>query len=136
MAYPSTTKSSGGFTVLELIVTIVFLLAIGTVFLVQDRNMKMDSRDSQRKIAINSMYYNLEDVYYAANHAYPTAITTDGLPGIDPELLKDPNGITIGQQNADYRYTPKDCVNGACKSYELRANLEAEADFVKDSRNK
>ena len=129
-------RNQHGFTVLELLVVIVFFAAIGTIFLIQSRNMQMANRDDNRKIAINSMYYNLEDVYYATNHAYPQALTADSIPGIDPELLKDPNGIAIGQQNSDYQYTPKNCANGQCKSYELRSNLETAADYIKDSRNK
>ena len=125
-----------GFTVLELIIVIVFLAVIGTIFLVQMRDLTVGQRDSQRKTAINAIYYNLEDVYYAANQYYPQAITADALKGVDPTLLKDPDGVMIGEQNSNYSYTPKDCTDGKCKSYELRADLEKEGDFVKDSRNK
>lgn len=128
-------KKQQGFTVLELVIVIVFLAVIGTVCVIQSRNLQISQRDSQRKTAINAMYYNLEDVYYAAHKSYPQAITADGLKGIDPSLLKDPDGVMIGEQNSDYTYTPKNCTNGQCKSYELRADLEQEADYIKDSRN-
>ncbi|MGD8373306.1 MAG: type II secretion system protein [Candidatus Woesebacteria bacterium] len=124
-----------GFTVLELIIVIVFLLVVGTVFLVQRRDLQVSSRDNQSKTAINSIYYNLEEVYYATNNAYPETLTADALKGLDPTILQDPDGVTIGEQDSTYRYEPKDCLDGLCKSYELRADLEAEADFVKESRH-
>jgi type II secretory pathway pseudopilin PulG len=129
-------RNQKGFTVLELIIAVVFLAVIGTIFLIQDRNLQISQRDSQRKMAINAIYYNLEDVYYTAHSAYPQAITSDALPGVDPTILKDPDGVMIGAQNSNYTYTPKNCTNGACKSYVLRSTLEQEADYVKNSRNK
>ncbi|HSE61346.1 MAG TPA: type II secretion system protein [Candidatus Saccharimonadales bacterium] len=125
-----------GFTVLELIIAIVFLLIAGTIFYVQKRDLEVAKRDSDRKTAINQLYYNLEDVYYPANKTYPEKLTADGLKGVDPQILKDPRGITVGDYGSDYRYEPKDCKDGKCKSYILTANLEAEADFTKNSRNK
>jgi Tfp pilus assembly protein PilE len=130
-----TTSSQRGFTVLELIIAIVFVLVAGTVFYVQKRDLEVQARDSTRKTAINAVYYNLEDVYYAANHAYPQKLTSDQLKGLDPSLLKDPEGVAVGEQNSDYSYDAKDCTDGKCKSYTLRANLEHEADYTKTSRN-
>lgn len=125
-----------GFTVLELIVAIVFLVAVGLVFFVQQRNLNIAARDSQRKMAINEIYYNLEDVYYPSYQAYPEHLTADQLKGVDPGALKDPNGITVGDYGSDYRYEPKDCTSGKCKSYTLTSKLEHEADYTKTSRNK
>jgi prepilin-type N-terminal cleavage/methylation domain-containing protein len=125
-----------GFTVLELLVAIVFLIAAGTVFFIQKRDLEVAARDSARKTAINAMYYNLEDVFYPANNGYPEHLTADQLKGLDPTILKDPNGKTIGDYGSDYRYDTKDCGNGLCKSYTLTATLEHEGNYVKDSRNK
>lgn len=122
-----------GFTVLELIIAVVFLLAAGTIFFIQKRDLEMANRDSQRKTAVNAIYYNLEYVYYPTLSGYPEHLTTDGLKGLDPGTLKDPNGKAVGDQGSDYAYTPKDCTNGICKSYTLTANLENEADFTKNS---
>ncbi len=130
-----TTTSQRGFTVLELIIAIVFLIGAGTIFYVQKRDLEVQARDSARKTAINEIYYNLEDVYYVANHAYPQKITADVLKGIDPGVLKDPDGVSLGDKNSSYSYDPKDCANSLCKSYTLTANLEHEADYVKTSRN-
>jgi len=129
------TSRQRGFTVLELIIAIIFVLAAGTIFYVQKRDLEVQARDSDRKTAINAIYYNLEDVYYAANHAYPQKLTADQLPGLDPSILKDPEGVMISEQNSDYTYSPKDCTDGKCKSYSMTANLEHEADYTKTSRN-
>lgn len=124
-----------GFTVIELIVAVVFLLVAGTFFFIQKRDLEVASRDTIRKTAINSMYYTLEDVYYPANTGYPEHLTADQLKGLDPSELKDPGGKAVGQEGSDYAYTPKDCTDGKCKSYTLTANLENEADYIKTSRN-
>lgn len=124
-----------GFTVLELIIAIVFVAVAGTVFYVQKRDLEVQARDSTRKTAVNAMYYNLEDVFYATNKSYPEKLTADQLKGLDPSILKDPEDVAVGEQNSDYSYEPKDCTDGRCKSYTLRANLEHEADYTKSSRN-
>lgn len=125
-----------GFTVLELIIAVVFLLAAATIFYVQKRDLEVANRDSLRKQAVNSLYYTLEDVYFTANQNYPERLAADQLKGIDPAVLKDPSGITVGEYGSNYRYEPKDCTDGKCKSYVLTADLEHEADFERQSRNK
>lgn len=125
-----------GFTVLELIVAIVFLIVAGTFFFIQKRDLEIANRDSMRKTAINSLYYNLEDVYLATHAGYPEFLTADKLKGLDPSAFKDPNGKAVGEEGGNYTYVPKDCVDGKCKSYTLTADLENEADYTKESRNK
>lgn len=128
-------KRQSGFTVLELIVAVVFLVVTGTFFYMQKRDLEIANRDTMRKTAINSIYYTLEDIYYQANNAYPEHLTADQLRGVDPAMLKDPNGKAFDTEGSDYTYTPKDCVDAKCRSYILSANLENEADFIKSSRN-
>ncbi len=128
-------KRQNGFTVLELIIVIVLVALAGTVFYIQKRDLEVAKRDSDRKTSINAIYYNLEDVYYPTNKAYPEALTADQLKGLDPAQLNDPGGIAVGLEGSNYRYEPKDCNNHLCKSYTLTADLEHEADYVKDSRN-
>jgi hypothetical protein len=126
--------SSKGFTVLELIIAIVFLVIAGTIFFMQKRDLEIAARDSARKTSINAIYYNLEDVYYPANKSYPEALATDKLKGLDPNMLKDPNGKAVGEEGSNFRYEPKDCKDGKCKSYTITADLENEADFTKNNR--
>lgn len=123
-----------GFTVLELIIAIVFLVLAGTIFFIQKRNIEIANRDSARKTAINAIYYNLEDIYYPANQAYPEHLTSDGLKGLDPSSLKDPDGKAVETEGSNFSYQPKDCQDGKCKSYTLTADLENEADYIKSSR--
>lgn len=127
-------KNQRGFTVLELIIAIVVLVVAGLFFFIQKRDLEIEARDSQRKTAINAIYYNLEDIYYPANGAYPEHLTADQLKGLDPAFLKDPDGKTVGEEGSNYRYEPKDCTDGKCKSYTLTADLENEADYTRESR--
>lgn len=129
-------RNQRGFTVLELLIAIAFLIVAATVFYVQQRDLNIAARDSARKTAINEVYYNLEDVYYPTNGGYPEKLSADQLKGVDPAILKDPNGKIVGDNGSNYRYEPKDCTNGKCKSYTLTADLEHEADYSKTSRNK
>lgn len=127
-------KRQHGFTVIELIVVIVFIGFAGVLFFWQKNELRIAERDNQRKVAINAMYYSLEEVYFAANQSYPRTISADNLKSMDPELFKDPNGVAIGEQSSDYRYEPSGCDANACRSYVLRADLEKEADFIKTSQ--
>lgn len=124
-----------GFTVIELVVATVLLLFIGIVFWVQKNNIQVAGRDDTRKIAINSMYYTLEEVYYPTHKSYPKSLSTETLPSVAPNLFKDPNGVAIGKSDSEYRYEPTDCSESSCKGYTLRASLENEAAYVKTSRH-
>ncbi len=124
-----------GFTVLELLATITLLVIIGGVFWTQKTNIEAAARDDKRKVAINAMYYSLEEVYYPANKAYPKTLSSTTLPSVDKKLFTDPNGVETGKPDSDYTYEGKNCSADACKSYTLDAHLEHEADYVKQSRN-
>lgn len=127
------TMRQRGFTVIELMSVIVLLFFVGIVFWIQKNNIEVAARDDQRKTAINSIYYTLEEVYYPANKSYPKNITESTLPSVDPKLLNDPDGVAIGKSGSDYRYEPTDCNSDKCGGYSLRALLENEDDFVKQS---
>ncbi|AHB42042.1 hypothetical protein RAAC3_TM7C00001G0176 [Candidatus Saccharibacteria bacterium RAAC3_TM7_1] len=124
-----------GFTVIELLVAIVLLTIIGTVFWYQKNNIEVAGRDDKRKIAVNAMYYGLEEVYYKQHGYYPQKVEKNTLASVDNSLLKDPRGTTIGSADSDYRYEAKNCTDTKCKSYTLRTILENEADYVKNSRH-
>lgn len=130
-------KRSAGFTVIELVVAVLFLASATVILFSQRSNLVAIQRDTTRKTAINAMYYSLEEVYYAAhNNSYPTKLDATTLPSVDPALFTDPNGKTIGDGASNYRYEGTNCTtDGACKSYNLRALLEKEADYVKSSRH-
>lgn len=127
-------KRAQGFTVIEVIVVILFLSLATVVLLVQKNNIAATHRDDQRKTAINAMYYSLEEVYFAKNKNYPANITDKTLTALDPSLLADPNGKKIGDKDSDFRYEGINCTNDTCQAYRLRADLEKEADFIKTNR--
>jgi len=91
------------------------------------------ARDTARKTAINAMYYNLEEVYYPTQKSYPRVLSASNLKAMDSKLLKDPQGVVIGDQGSDYRYEPTGCNGEACSGYTLRTGLEKERDFIKQT---
>lgn len=129
-------RSNTGFTVIEMLVVITALTLACVLFFTQKDQLDATRRDNNRKVAINAMYYNLEEVYFEKHRGYPTSIDSKTLRAMDPDLFKDPSGNKLGEPQSSYRYEPTNCFNNLCKSYSLRADLEREADFVKESRNK
>jgi type II secretory pathway pseudopilin PulG len=140
-------KREAGFTVIEILVTAVILLTASGLFLYQKNQIQAGFRDEKRKTDINTLYHNLEKVYYAKNSYYPQELTEKSLPAVQPDTFKDPNGIMINESKpsgvpgvasaqSDYRYTPKECnlETGQCKQYELRTVLENEQTYVKTSQ--
>jgi type II secretory pathway pseudopilin PulG len=125
-----------GFTVIELLIIVAILGAASVLFFIQKNNVEVASRDNQRKTAINAMYYSLEEVYFKAHGYYPATIDETQLHSVDPALFTDPNGVKIGSAGSDYRYESLNCTNDKCKGYTLRSDLQNEADFVKENKNK
>lgn len=128
-------KQASGFTVIELLIVAFIFGAASILFFVQKQNIQVLSRDEARKTAINSMYYSLEEVFYKQNKYYPSEINSDILPSVDPELLNDINDVPVGQSGSEYSYNPTNCNDNKCASYTLKATMENEADYIKDSRN-
>jgi type II secretory pathway pseudopilin PulG len=130
-------RTQQGFTVIELIVAIVFLAAATTLLFIQKSNLEATQRDSSRKTAVNAMYYNLEEVFFTKNGYYPSKVDSKTLRAMDPALFTDPNGFKMNDDpESAYRYDGTNCTNDKCKSYTLRADLEKEDDYVKTNRNK
>lgn len=128
-------KRSQGFTVIEIIAVIIFLSLAVFLLVSQQGTINAAQRDSTRKTALNAMYYNLEEVFYAKNGYYPYKIDSTVLTAMDPALFTDPNGIKMNQPGSSYTYVSTNCTDNKCKSYTLKAQLEKEADYVKTSRN-
>lgn len=149
-------RRNHGFTVIELVFIILLLSAASLLFFFQKSNLETANSDERRKIAINAIYYNLEEVFYAKNGYYPNEINEKNLTAMDPALLTDTNGVKIDEEfdtsNLDeetkqslstsdkrlseYRYEPTNCDStGKCKSYTLRVSLVNEGEYVKKSRH-
>lgn len=141
-------KKQPGFTVIELLIVAAVLIGAGGLFLYQKNHIQATARDERRKADINTIHHNLEKVYFAEHNSYPQQLNGATLPGIHPDTLKDPAGVTINEttedvlglgssKHSDYRYTPHDCdqESNECKSYTLHSLLELEADYTKESDN-
>ena len=125
-----------GFTVIEVALVTIVLFVIGIVFWQQFNTVKSAARDDKRRHAINAMYYNLEDVFYAKHKYYPKTVDAKTLTAMDKELFTDPRSNKIGTADSNYRYEPTNCNDNQCKGYSLRALMEHEADFVKTNRER
>lgn len=111
-----------GFTVIEL-VSVAVLLGIASIFVfVQINNLKAAMRDSDRKTAINAMYYALEEVYHKEHESYPETLTPATLPSVDPALFTDPDGFTLGKESLSEDELQK-MVNSGDASPELEKRL-------------
>ena len=124
-----------GFTVLEIIIVGVFASLLLILFFVQKSNIDAMDRDESRKIAINAMYYALEESYYKDHGYYPEQISEENIKVIDPALWTDPFGNNLGTPGSSYSYQAANCKDGKCKEYILKAKLEKEDDYVKYNRN-
>lgn len=129
-------KHEKGFTVIEIVVAIVFIGAAALLLLLQKANLEALSRDKDRKVAINAMYYNLEEVFYEKQGYYPAKIDSKVLRAMDPDLFTDPTGVKMNSEGANYRYEGLNCNNDACRAYKLSSTMEKEAEYVKTNRNK
>lgn len=124
-----------GFTVLELTIVGAFAALLLIVFFVQKANVEAMDRDDDRKIAINAMYYALEEYYYPTYGYYPLEIDETVLPVIDPQLFTDPFGQNLGIEGSEYSYEAANCnSNNQCKEYTLRATLEKEDTYIKKGK--
>lgn len=128
-------KREHGFTVIEIIVVTLFLAIATTLLFMQRANVEAVQRDTNRKTAINAMYYSLEEVFYEQKGYYPPEINSKVLRSVEPELFTDPNDIALGDPSSNYRYEAIGCDNSKCSGYNLRADLEKEDDYVKSNRN-
>ncbi len=129
-------KRTAGFTVIEIMVAIVFVGAAAILLLIQKANFEASDRDGNRKTAINAMYYNLEEVFYEQNGHYPAKIDSKVLRAMDPALFTDPFEVKMNEDGANYRYEGLNCNNEVCKAYKLSSTMEKEAEYVKNNRNK
>lgn len=127
-------KTSHGFTAIELLVTITLLGLVGGVAFDLRGSLDAMHRDRDRKVAINAMHHNLQEVAGPRLGGYPRVLSGRNLTAMNPGLLKDPGGAVVGKTESDYRYEPTGCNGGdVCNGYVLRADLEREVDFVKSS---
>ncbi len=126
-------QKQAGFTVTEVLIAIVLASIIGLFIFNQWQYANASQRDTERKTAINAIHAYLERTYYPANQNYPVALNEAFLKALNEDETKDPAGRVIGSAQSDLRYEPFGCDGMSCSGYTLRANLEKEDDFVKQS---
>lgn len=124
-----------GFTILELTIVAIFSSLLVIFFFTQKSNIDAMERDEDRKIAINAMYYALEESFYPDHGYYPETISEENIKVIDPALWTDPSGLKLGDPLSSYSYEPANCKEGKCKEYTLKANLEKANTYIKYNRN-
>lgn len=130
-------KQTHGFTVIEILVVIVLLSVGGWLFFNEKASVSATQRDEARKISINAMYYNLEEVYYPQHKSYPAQIDSKTLRAMDPELFTDPNGAKMNAEGSEFRYEGLNCTtDNKCKAYKLSSAMEREGEYVKTNRIK
>lgn len=121
-----------GFTLIELLVVGAFAALLVIIFFIQKANVDAMNRDDDRKVAINAMYYALEEYFYPTYGYYPADISEENLTVIDPALFTDPFGSNIGNDGSSYSYEPANCnEKNECREYILRAGLEKEDTYIK-----
>jgi Tfp pilus assembly protein PilE len=125
-------NTSAGFSTIELIALFLLLGFLAVVGYDRYDAVQSVHRDQARKVAINSIHQNLEEVVKPKLGGYPRIIAASQLTAMDKSLLTDPHGKVLGKNTSDYRYEPTGCNGGdICRSYKLSADLEKEADYVK-----
>lgn len=92
-------SQQSGFTVIELIVVVAMVIAASVITFIQINNINVSNQNSQRKTAINAIYFALEEVYYKKNQGYPSTLNSAELTSVDPELFTDPDGFTLGKDS-------------------------------------
>lgn len=120
-----------GFTLAELFIAIVMLAAAGLLVYSQWQEAEVQQRDSDRKVAVNAIHAYLENIYAPQNDGYPVALDPEAIEALSPDQLRDPSGRLVTDFASDLRYEPGQCSEMVCQRFTIRANLEKEADFIR-----
>jgi type II secretory pathway pseudopilin PulG len=127
-------KHENGFTVIEVLIFFAILATLAIFFVLQKNDIDSSYADRDRKAAINMIYYNLTEIYQPAHGYYPDQITIDSLSGVDPTVITDLYGYTIGDPESSYSYEGLDCNSqGECKDFKLTTTLDKEPTYEKSS---
>lgn len=118
-----------GFTLVEILVSVVIISIIVTISVGAMAGMQKSSRDGKRKADLRIIQSALEE-YRADQHYYPAALTP-GAPLQSPDISKtylrqipsDPSSGS-GADNYCYLSSPTSCSGTGCVQYSLFAGLE------------
>ena len=111
-----------GFTLIELLVVIAIIGILSSVVLASLNTARKKGRDARRVADIKQLQLALE-LYYDANGAYPTTISTTTLvsPGFIAALPGDPSNQVAYSYAA---YAATSATVGTCSGYHLGSDLE------------
>lgn len=132
-----------GFTTLELVVVIAVIGVLASITFSAISDSRAKGRDTQRITDIDTIQSRLEE-YHADKGGYPNTLTTALLYNLDPDILKDPNGLSITihaaaanqvaaeavadptASGASYSYVPypTGCTAITCTGYILKSYIE------------
>lgn len=125
-------KKEQGFTVIELVIFFVILVVLGAFFWIQKVELESSFDDQLRKTAINSIYYNLTEIYYPEKGYYPSQLNPDELTAVNPGIFIDPYGLTFGETGSDYSYEGINCNSeDRCQDFNLTSEMEKEATYTR-----
>lgn len=127
-------KAQEGFTVAETFVAVTAAIAVAFLVYGQWQYAGASHRDSDRKTAVNTMHYYLEEVYFKQYKSYPAFVDASVFNSVNEDFIKDPSGHAIGEPASDFHYHASGCTVNACQRYELRTSLEKEDDFVRTNQ--
>lgn len=120
-----------GFTFAEFLIAAALLIGVGMFVFSQWQYAAMGERDTQRKTSINAIHFYLKEVYLPKHKSFPVTLQPQTLEGFDGSSLHDPAGRVVGDPASDFRYEASGCTGTTCTHYVLRADLEKEADFIR-----
>ena len=143
-------KTTSGFTAVEIIVVIVIIGIITSVIGLSMGSVQAKARDTQRSSRTKAIVEALED-YYSKNGEYPSCtamsqsastITTNTLTSLDPSNLAAPtaasgttnsilNNCTDLTTSADsFAYVGSNCTAGGCLQYTFKYRNEGSGSAV------
>lgn len=126
-------SKQNGFSFATGIIGLTIILIVTVVGWTEYSLWQARQADTHDKTSMNGLYAYLEKVYFPQKQTYPSIITADMLKTLSEKQQVDSEGNMLGSQASSIRYEPSDCLNGACKNYELRALLRNEPAFTKQN---
>ncbi|GIW63089.1 MAG: hypothetical protein KatS3mg090_0915 [Patescibacteria group bacterium] len=120
-------KNSYGFTLIEILATIVIIGILATIAYVNYNNSILRSRDERRKLDLETIRTALE-MYKANNDYYPNNLDTLITPRPSPylqQIPKDPSDSTGTTYKYGYNPLPAGCTTtNNCTDYTIGAIQE------------
>ncbi len=114
---------------LAMLLTVILVVTI-TINYQSDFIIK-SKLDKQRKTDINNLFFYLTQDYYLKNEHYPEFLEKDSLK--QKLSITDPQGKVINSADSDYTYTTYNCHNNKCQGFVLKAKLDLEQVYQKQS---